>query len=392
MQNKIIFFSSFLRITLLFSLFLLPFSAKSSDTEDTDYTKRLAEVKAKIALVLTDLNKNKNKRDNIKDQLQKLERNIAKTSKSLREVRRKHKKSSASLKSLKAKLAALRNKLNIQRNLLSSQIKSAYTMGQQAQIKMFLNQQQPAEMGRAMVYFDYLNTARSSQINEFLHNIREKEKLEVQITTTNKELEKLAQRKLKQKKSLDHDRISRKRLLTRLNKDINNQQLTLSELENSRSRIETLLSSLGELLADIPTENPLETPFPSLKGKLPWPVKGKFSARFGESRNQGDLNWNGVVIKTAYGTPVRAISNGRVAFADWLQGFGFITIIDHDNEYMSLYGHSQELYKETGDWVEAGEIIATVGDSGGQNHSGLYFEIRHKGKPVNPNKWCTASL
>jgi septal ring factor EnvC (AmiA/AmiB activator) len=102
--------------------------------------------------------------------------------------------------------------------------------------------------------------------------------------------------------------------------------------------------------------------------------------------------WNGVIINSAYGTPVRAISYGRVAFADWLQGFGFITIIDHDDGYMSLYGHNQALYKQSGDWVEAGEVIATVGDSGGQANSGLYFELRHQGKPINPNRWCSTKV
>lgn len=355
-------------------------------------SERLADVRARIAEVLGNLNDNKNKRNNIKGQLQKLERKIAKASKSLREVRRKHAKSKKSLKKLKSDLVVLQRKLDTQRNILSRQIRSAHAMGQQAQLKMVLNQQDSTEMGRAMVYFDYLNSARSQQINDFLDSIKKKQQLETAIVNTTKELEQLASKKLDQKRALTNSRTSRKELLAKLNKDINHQQLTLTELENSRTRIEKLLSSLGELLADIPSEAHLEAPFSTLKGKMPWPVKGKFLAHFGASRNQGDLTWNGVVIKSAYGTPVRAINYGRVAFADWLQGFGFITIIDHDNDYMSLYGHNQALYKEVGDWVETGEIIATVGDSGGQEYSGLYFEIRFKGKPVNPDSWCSASV
>ena len=152
------------------------------------------------------------------------------------------------------------------------------------------------------------------------------------------------------------------------------------------------MKSLGELLADIPSSPSESRPFSSLKGKLPWPVKGSFLGRFGQSKNTGDLKWNGVLIKAKLGTPVRVISHGRVAFSDWLQGFGFITIIDHGDGYMSLYGHSESLFKQTGDWVQAGEVIATVGDSGGQPISGVYFEIRSRGKPVNPSKWCSSKV
>ena len=387
-------YASFARHLLIFCLIALPLVTSTAYAENTgaeDHSNRLADVRAKIAEVLGGLNENKNKRNNIKGQLQKLERKIAKTAKSLRQIRQKHAKSKKTLKQLKSDLAVLQRKLTRQRDILAKQIRSAHAMGQQPQLKMILNQQNSTEMGRAMVYFDYLNTARSQQIDDFLNSIKKKQQLELAISNATKELEQLANKKLKQKRSLTNNRTSRKQLLTKLNEDISDQQLTLSELENSRNRIEKLLSSLGELLADIPSEAHLETPFANFKGKMPWPVKGKFLAYFGTSRNQGDLTWNGVVIKSAYGTPVRAINYGRVAFADWLQGFGFITIIDHDNEYLSLYGHNQALYKEVGDWVEAGEIIATVGDSGGQEHSGLYFEIRFQGKPVNPDSWCSAS-
>lgn len=247
-------------------------------------------------------------------------------------------------------------------------------------------------MGRAMVYFDYLNKARSQHIQDYLENIRHKQTLEADITATTRELEALARKQLDQKEELSGFRNDRKRLLARLNKDIESQQLTLKDLENSRNRIEKLLMSLGELLADIPAAPDTQQPFSRLKGKLPWPTKGSIAADFGSSRHQGDLKWNGVLINAAYGTPVRVITHGRVAFADWLQGFGFITIIDHNDGYMSLYGHNQAQYKQAGDWVEAGEVIATVGDSGGQENTGLYFEIRYQGKPVNPAQWCSSSV
>ena len=282
--------------------------------------------------------------------------------------------------------------LSKQRGLLANQIRSAHAMGHEPQLKLMLNQQEPSEMGRAMVYFDYVNKVRTTEISDYLDSINKKQALETDIKATVIKLKKLVDKRLKQKNELSFHRQNRTRLLTKLNKDIGDQQLTLTDLKQSRSRIEQLLMSLGEILADIPTVLTGQKPFSQLKKHLPWPIRGKFSAKFGTSRHKGDLTWSGVVIDANYGESVRAISHGRVVFADWLQGYGFISIIDHNDGYLSLYGHNQAQFKQAGDWVEAGETIATVGDSGGQPKSGLYFEIRHQGKPVNPDQWCSTKI
>ena len=382
------------RYLLAFFIILLLASplSRADKPAATDYQIKLDQIREKITQVLNRLNEDENKRSTVRSELQKLERKIAKVSKSLRYTQRKHKKSTKKLKQLNAELKQLKKALGKQRHILSRQIRSAYAMGQQPQLKLVLNQQKPAEMGRAMVYYELLNRERTREISDYLQSIEKKQQLETSIAQSTQELERLVKKRLAQKQELTQHRSERKRLLAKLEQDIDNQQLTLQDLENSRGRIEELLMSLGELLADIPSEPDAQKPFANMQGKLPWPVRGKFSALFGTSRQQGDLKWNGVVINSAYGTPVRAISHGRVAFADWLQGYGFITIVDHDEGYMTLYGHNQALYKQSGDWVEAGEIIATVGDSGGQTDSGLYFEIRYQGKPVNPKRWCSKSV
>ncbi len=376
---------------LLLSLLLLASSQTCAEAV-IDYQSRLDELREKIANVLSDLDKNRNKRDDVRTELKKLEIKIAKTAKSLRHAQRKHKKSEKRLKQAQKELKRLSRELEKQRQILAEQIRSAYAMGQQPQLKMILNQKDPAEMGRAMVYYNYLNHARGDQIDTFMSSIQRQQELKQDIASTTKELEKLVAKTKSKKRELSSHRSSRKTLLARLDKDIDHQQVTLQELESSRGRIEGLLQSLGEMLADIPAEPHQQKPFGELKGHLPWPVKGGFRASFGTSRSQGDLTWNGVVIKADYDAEVRAVSHGRVAFADWLQGYGFITIIDHNDGYMSLYGYSQELYKEVGDWVEASEVIASVGDSGGQATSGLYFEIRKQGKPVNPKHWCSKKV
>ena len=256
---------------------------------------------------------------------------------------------------------------------------------------MLLNQQDPAQAGRAQEYFNYLNRARTEQIDSFLTTIEQQKQAEAKLQQTLIAQNRLLKEQKDKKRERQRQRLQRKKLLAELSNKINNQENTLSSLETSRGRIETLLKSLGELLADIPTSPSENQPFASRKGKLPWPVKGHFLGKFGQSKNNGDLKWNGVLIEANHGTPIRVISHGRIAFSDWLQGFGFITIIDHSNGYMSLYGHSETLLKQTGDWVSAGDVIATAGDSGGQEQSGVYFEIRSRGKPVNPSLWCSSS-
>lgn len=379
--------------------FLLAFScifslhAYSNNTEETSsYQLKLDNIREKITNVLSELNKNQNKRSNVRSELQKLEINIAKTAKSLRITQRKHRKLTKKLKQLQTDLRKLGAQLDKQRTILSQQLRTAHAMGHDPQIKLMLNQQQPAEMGRAVVYFDYLNKARTTEITDYLNSIQKKQSLETSIKSSVTDLQKLVNQKLSQKKELSQLRSNRKRLLVKLNKDIDSQQLTLTDLKQSRNRIEQLLMSLGEILADIPIVPGDQKPFSQLKNNLPWPVKGKLSASFGTSRNTGDLRWNGVVIDSDYGKPVRAISHGRIVFADWLQGYGFITIIDHNDGYLSLYGHNQDQFKQAGDWVESGETIATIGDSGGQPYSGLYFELRHQGKPINPEKWCSTKI
>ena len=379
----------------ILSIFLLlpqaiVFAADSDDFQR--YQEKLERVQKSIEKIKEHLKTNRYKRGHVVTELQQLESKISKLSLELKETETRIDDLNGEISALRSDLSKLQLKLDKQRESLSEQVRAAYAVGRQQQVKMLLNQQDPAEMGRIMVYFDYLNRAREQHISEFLHSIEEKRRLEDRLKTALQEYQDNLDTRKKQKRSLVNQRIKRNQLLARLEKKISNQEKNLSELENSRNRIENLLMSLGELLADIPQSPSDVRPFKQQKGKLPWPATGPFLASYGEERNQGGLKWNGVLISTDHGTPVRAISHGRIAFADWLQGFGFITIIDHGDGYMSLYGHNETLLKQAGDWVNAGEVVATSGDSGGQPMPGVYFEIRARGKPVNPGSWCSRKV
>lgn len=380
-------------IILLFCLLLPSLSVFATSNDDFQrYQQKLERVQQSIEKVKEHLTSSRYKRGHVVTELQQLESKISTNSAALGKTEQEIDELDGSITALRSELGQLQGRLSKQRQGLAEQLRAAYAIGRQQQLKMLLNQQDPAETGRVMVYFDYLNRAREQHISEFLESIAAKQRVEDELSSTIQTYQNRLETRRKQKNSLLTQRLKRNELLARLEREISNQEKNLSELEHSRKRIENLLMSLGELLADIPQSPSDVRPFKQQKGKLPWPASGPFLASFGEPRKQGGLKWNGVLISTKHGTPVRAISHGRVAFADWLQGFGFITIIDHGDGYMSLYGHNETLVKQAGDWVDASEVIATSGDSGGQPMPGVYFEIRSRGKPVNPGAWCSRKI
>jgi len=384
------FFPTIIAIFLFLLLFLVCNAAYASKNEDmSHYQGKLEKLQKSILKIQQHLKGNQKKRSHVITELKMLEMEISKNSRKLKRLEKDVLSSRALEKKLKGEIKGLSKQLNRQRNALAEQIRSAYSIGNQQNLKMLLNQQDPALAGRTQAYFNYLSRARQLQINGFLSTFERKTQSEAELQQILIEQNQLLQTQKTKKRQRQSQRFQRKKLLAELSKKIKNQESTLNSLESSRGRIENLLKSLGELLADVPSSPSENQPFKSLKGHLPWPVNGRVMNNFGEPKNYGDLKWNGILIKTKIGTPVRVVSHGRVAFSDWLQGFGFITIVDHGDGFMSLYGQNESLFKQAGDWVETGEVIATAGDSGGQITSGVYFEIRSRGEPVNPAKWCS---
>lgn len=378
---------------LLFVLFTTETAVMASQNDEFErYQKKLDRVQQSIKKVQKHLKSSRHKRGHVATELKQLESEISKNSKQLDKTENRTQELKKRITTLEGEIGQLQRELKSQRQGLAQQIRAAYAIGHQEAIKILLNQKDVSSLGRFLVYFDYLNRAREDQISSFLRSIAKHEQLDKELNANLSDYQQNLKKRRKQKNTLLSQRLKKNQLLARLEQTISNQEKNLSELEGSRSRIENLLKSLGELLADIP-QNPSDLrPFKQQKGRLPWPASGPFLATYGEAREQGGLRWNGVLISTKHGTPVRAVSHGRIAFADWLQGFGFIAIIDHGEGYMSLYGHNETLLKQAGDWIDAGEAIATSGDSGGQPLPGVYFEIRYRGKPINPRHWCSRAV
>ena len=387
-------YTATLTIYLSLLLFFLIFSlstALASNTEDlTQYQDKIKKLKKSIGITQQHLKGSKKKRSDVITELKTLEFNIKENTLELNQLKQKLNHVKNQKNRLENEIQQYDQQIQIQRSILAAQIRSTYSIGQQKNLKMILNQQDPEKISRMQTYMIYFNRARTHQISRFIESMQQKNNTEQQLEQTLSRYKQLLNDQKENTKKRQTQHAQRKTLLSELNDKIKSQENTLSSLMESRSRIENLLESLGELLADIPSNPSENKPFKTLKGKLPWPATGGLHGKFGKSKNTGDLKWNGVLIKTKPGTPIRAVSHGRVAFSDWLQGFGFITIIDHGDGYMSLYGNSESLHKSTGDWVSSGEVIASAGNSGGQLQSGVYFEIRSRGKPVNPSIWCSS--
>ncbi|MDE2089868.1 MAG: peptidoglycan DD-metalloendopeptidase family protein, partial [Gammaproteobacteria bacterium] len=228
---------------------------------------------------------------------------------------------------------------------------------------------------------------RTARIQTVTAHLDELDTVEAAITRHTSALGRLRASEQDEQRTLEASRRARRQVLAALDAEIHNKGQELERLQRNARALQKLIDSLRRAPANVPAGG-ARTPFAALKGRLPWPANGRVLARYGQPREVGVLKWQGVLIAAPLGGPVRAVWYGRVVFADWLRGLGLLVIVDHGHGYMSLYAHNQNLYVKTGDRVQPGRVIAAVGDSGGARRPALYFEIRDRGRPVNPFRWC----
>lgn len=348
--------------------------------------QQLKELNSRIKTLEQSLNQVKGAKAEVLKELQASEEKIADTAKAIRSNLASSKRLQSRLSELRAEKGDLKLKQNQQKDYLEKQIRSAYAMGRQEYLKVLLNQQQPDQVSRVLRYYDYINKERSRHIDEYLETARSLNRVEKEILQKDYVLSTTRSKLEADRGRLKAEQKKRETLVAQLDKEISGKGQELVTLNQDRARLEQLLEEVREAIVNIPM--PKDTrPFKSMRGKLPWPLKGRVAYAFGSEQIRGKLRRNGMVIRGNEGTEIKAIHSGRVVFADWLRGYGVLLILDHGNGFMSLYGHNQSLLREAGDWIHAGESIATVGRSGGQSRSGLYFEIREKGAPQDPIIW-----
>jgi septal ring factor EnvC (AmiA/AmiB activator) len=374
---------------MLALLLSLPLGALShADEGDLAKVKEqeLEEVRERISVLKQSMDKSALERDRLTGELQDLEVRIAEARLRLKEIERDREYTARKKQQLDDELAERRSHLDDESEALAAQVRAAYMSGGQEKIKLLLNQRDPATLGRLMAYYRYLNDYRAENIDAVLEEIRKLDALQGQIAAEEARLAELVRVRYDELGRLGEAQEGRRELLVSLRRRISEEGREVDRLAAQERDLTRLITELTTILSDYPIAS--EQPFSEHRGRLTWPVAGTLIHDFGQPRG-GGLKWNGVVLQAARGREVRAVYHGRVAFADWLAGMGLLVIVDHGEGYLTLYGHNETILKNTGDWVAPGDVIATVGDSGGQPQTGLYFELRSGKKPVNPRQWVT---
>jgi septal ring factor EnvC (AmiA/AmiB activator) len=350
-----------------------------------DEERALAAVREQIRAVEARLSRQTTERDAELRSLRRAELAAAAASEELGRVRAELRAQRARRDTLARETAEATRRLARERDALAGQVRLSYMTGREELAKLVLSQESPATLGRMLVYYDYFNRARSSRIAAAMRELAVLDGLAAESARLERELTGLAQMQAREVEVREGARAERRVALERIETSMTDAGGQIEALRGEEERLSGLVLELAKLLEDLPRG--AEEPFLAQKGTLHWPVDGRVAQTYGQPRDGGPLRWNGVLLATATGTAVRAVYHGRIAFADWLPGLGLLIIVDHGGGYMSLYGHNEALLKESGDWVEPGEPIAQVGDSGGQAEPGLYFEIRLNGAPQDPRQW-----
>jgi septal ring factor EnvC (AmiA/AmiB activator) len=366
-------------------------AAPAGGRPEADAKKAEAElqaVKAEIERITREVSAEQVERDRLATELKSAELSVGKVRAALAEVRRERAERAARRAQLAAEKHEREGEVHEKRTALAGQLRAAYTIGRQEPLKLLLNQKDPALAGRMFAYYSYFGRARAAQIRLIEENVARIAELEGELDAEDQELAELERQQRGELHQLELSRAERSHVLASLEAQSHTRAQSLERLRSQQAGLEKLLRELRAAVERFPLEG--NDAFARLRGKLAWPVSGRVLARFGDAR-AGGVRWDGVLVATERGAPVKAVCQGRVIYADWLPGLGLLTIVDHGDGYLSLYGHNERLYKAAGEQVATGDTIAAAGDSGGSSRPELYFEIRKGGKPVDPRPWFKAT-
>ncbi|MGO9512201.1 MAG: murein hydrolase activator EnvC family protein [Steroidobacteraceae bacterium] len=379
-------------LALVFCASAVGLAAASADSADSAQAKaKLAAVRARIATLTERLGVELKQRDALSARLREADLQVTATRRRLDGLRAAELSVARRRNELRAEQIRTRNALESERAALAIQVRAAYMIGHQEQIRLLLNQADPVEVGRMLTFYGYFARARGAKIDEIGSHVARLKELVGDIEQTAANLKSLEDDASREVAGLQRARAERALALAALSQQVKSGNQELQQLKREEQAVESLVADLNRVLQDFPVDT--QQPFDQLRGKLPWPVSGRLTARYQEPRAnaaQSGMRWNGVMIESARGAKVRAPYFGRVVYADWLQGLGLLLIIGHSGNYMTLYGHAEVLYKSVGDWVAPGDVIAALSDAGAAAPQ-LYFEIRDGRKPVDPKIWLTAN-
>lgn len=366
------------------ALLLSPLLAAQADEE-----AELERLRSAIEEIRRTLAGTRAERSDVARQVEQREQAILDLRQSIRRLDERIAGTQAELDTLQAQALALEEQRRAQQDLIADYLRGAHREGADSTLKLLLSQDDPTRGSRMLRYYAYLSEARNERIRAWQETLQEISEVSTDISSNQEKLKVEQEALAAEERRLQAGYEERLRLLDQLDTRLGSQQAELARLEGQKEEIELLLEELRNSIADLDVGG-AGVPFAELRGKLPWPVAGPVVHAFGSRHELGDLTREGVTIQAAAGTEVRAVHYGRVVFAEWLGNSGLLLIIDHGDGYMSLYAHNQELFRDVGDWVNAGDIVAAVGNTGGKRDAGLYFEIRSNGRAQDPVNWCVA--
>ncbi|MGI9246241.1 MAG: murein hydrolase activator EnvC family protein [Steroidobacteraceae bacterium] len=368
----------------------------------------LRKLNERIEKVRKSVNADVAKRDKLSVQLREAELGVAAARKDLDEIRAQRVTAESRLRELEQEQAQREKELDGERAALAGELRAAYVNGREEQLKLLLNQEDPSAFGRMLAYYGYFGRARAGRIQAIQDKLEHLRLVRENIATETARLEDLEQQRAQKVAALKSSQQERAQAVSAIDRQIKSRGGELERLQSEAKSLEKLIASLRKAIekaerAAAAAARPggtggaggagivaRQAPFEPLRGKLPWPVQdGKVLARFGQARAGGSLKWQGMLIGTERGARVRAPFAGRVVYGDWLPGMGLMLVIDHGSGYMSLYGHNEELFRKVGDPIVAGDVIGSVGDSGGHSQPALYFEVRRGRTPVDPQIWLS---
>ncbi|MBA6419757.1 murein hydrolase activator EnvC [Pseudomonas sp. 5Ae-yellow] len=395
----------------------LPVTAQETDSRAA--RAELEKTQADIQRLKDMLDGLKQEVSGLESELKESETDIGRLKGESNELEQQIREGETRLLDLREQAKALQASLEAQQEQIAQQVRAAYMAGQQGYLKVLLNQDDPGRMARMMRYYEYVGQARVEEINRFNDTLSQIQLASADIVREQAALQSAREDLVVRESALQAQQHKRSQLLASLQGQSRSEAQKLAARESERAALNKLIKQLDEAITSLPTptppparsqassqsqsanQNASQTPaawpagglaFAQARGKMPLPVRGRIVSRYGSQRG-GDarLKWDGLLVSASLGTQVHAIHGGRVVFADWLRGSGLLLILDHGNGYLSLYGHNQTLLREVGTWVQPGEAIATVGNSGGLPEPSLYFAIRHRGQALDPLAWCMLS-
>ncbi len=368
--------------TGLFCFSALFGSAMANTISQADIDALVEEIEALQAR----LESNREERSRMAQRLEDTEREIADNRRRLNRVETDLAETEAEISELRTRQETLDARRLEQADNIEAMLVTAYKSNQQTPLKALLAPESLSHGQRMMTFYQFFNTAQLAELQAYEDTLNELETVSERILQRQDDLEEQNAQLVEENNRLMRSRNQRQQVIARLADDIASQEAEVVEKEAEREELEALLREVEQAIDQFEFGDD-EIPFADRQGEMGWPVEGEVSLRYGQRNERTNLLSDGLLVATESGSPVRAIHYGRVVFADYLKGYGLLTIIDHGQGYLSLYGRNEVLEKNVGDWVSGGETIALAGDTGGFPEPALYFEIRHQGETRDPQQW-----